>query len=218
MLEDKGTKFGRIIYLISDEPYDKIVYDGVKVPSLLNAYRHTLVANSYSKNLSLPGERIGFIAVNPEADGLELLLGGLVMCNRILGFVNAPAFIQRVLPKVLNAKVNVEEYKRKRDLLCDGLAAHGYEFTKPEGAFYLFPKTPDFRRCGVRAGPAEKKYPHGSRERLRRTRLLPDRLLRRRCHHRQLHEGLRRGHGALQEIATPWKRRRLTDTVRTGKQ
>jgi aspartate aminotransferase len=142
MLEDKGKKFGRIIHIISDEPYDKIVYDGVRVPSLLKAYRHSLIANSYSKTLSVPGERIGFIAVNPEADGLELLLGGLVMCNRMLGFVNAPAFIQRVLPKVLDAKVNVQEYKRKRDLLCEGLAAHGYEFTKPDGAFYLFPKTP----------------------------------------------------------------------------
>jgi aspartate aminotransferase len=142
LLEDKGKKFGRAIHLISDEPYDKIVYDGVKVPSLLKTYRNSLVANSYSKTLSVPGERIGFIAVNPGTDGLESLLGGLIMCNRMLGFVNAPAFIQRVLPKVLEAKVNVEEYKRKRDLLCEGLAVHGYEFTKPEGAFYLFPKTP----------------------------------------------------------------------------
>ena len=142
LLGDKGNKIGRAIYLVSDEPYDKIVYDGVKVPSLLKAYRNSLVANSYSKTLSIPGERIGFIAVNPEADSLDLLLGGLVMCNRTLGFVNAPAFIQRVLPKVLDVEVNVAEYRRKRDLLCDGLAACGYEFTKPEGAFYLFPKSP----------------------------------------------------------------------------
>ncbi len=142
LLEDKGKKFGQTIHLISDEPYDKIVYDGVKVPSLLKAYRHSLIANSYSKTLSIPGERIGFIAVNPAIDSLDLLLGGLVMCNRTLGFVNAPAFIQRVLPKVLDVEVNVEEYQRKRDLLCDGLAACGYEFTKPEGAFYLFPKSP----------------------------------------------------------------------------
>jgi aspartate aminotransferase len=142
LLEDKEKKIGHAIHLISDEPYDKIVYDGVKVPSLLKAYRNSLVANSYSKTLSIPGERIGFIAVNPEADSLDLLLGGLVMCNRTLGFVNAPAFIQRVLPKVLDVEVNVAEYRRKRDLLCDGLAACGYEFTKPEGAFYLFPKSP----------------------------------------------------------------------------
>ncbi len=142
LLEDKGKKFERAIHLISDEPYDKIVYDGMKVPSLLKAYRHSLIANSYSKTLSIPGERIGFIAVNPAIDSLDLLLGGLVMCNRTLGFVNAPAFIQRVLPKVLDVEVNVAEYQRKRDLLCDGLAACGYEFTKPEGAFYLFPKSP----------------------------------------------------------------------------
>lgn len=142
LLEDKGKKFGQAIHLISDEPYDKIVYDGMKVPSLLKAYRHSLIANSYSKTLSIPGERIGFIAVNPAIDSLDLLLGGLVMCNRTLGFVNAPAFIQRVLPRVLDVEVNVAEYQRKRDLLCDGLAACGYEFTKPEGAFYLFPKSP----------------------------------------------------------------------------
>jgi aspartate aminotransferase len=142
LLEDKGKKIGRAIHLISDEPYDKIVYDGVKVPSLLKAYRNSLVANSYSKTLSIPGERIGFIAVNPAVESLDLLLGGLVMCNRTLGFVNAPAFIQRVLPRVLDVEVNVGEYQRKRDLLCDGLAACGYEFTKPEGAFYLFPKSP----------------------------------------------------------------------------
>jgi len=142
LLEDKEKKIGHAIHLISDEPYDKIVYDGVKVPSLLKAYRNSLVANSYSKTLSIPGERIGFIAVNPAVDSLDLLLGGLVMCNRTLGFVNAPAFIQRVLPRVLDVEVNVGEYQRKRDLLCDGLAACGYEFTKPEGAFYLFPKSP----------------------------------------------------------------------------
>jgi len=142
LLEDRGKKFGRALYLISDEPYDKIVYDGVEVPSLLKAYRHSLMANSFSKTLSVPGERIGFIAVNPDSDGLGNLLSGLIMCNRMLGFVNAPAFIQRVLPKVLDVRVSVVEYQRKRDLLCDGLAAHGYEFTKPEGAFYLFPKSP----------------------------------------------------------------------------
>ena len=142
LLEDRGKKIGRAIHLISDEPYDKIVYDGISVPSLLKAYRHSLIANSYSKTLSIPGERIGFIAVNPATDSLDLMLGGLVMCNRTLGFVNAPAFIQRVLPRVLEVEVNVAEYQRKRDLLCEGLAACGYEFTKPEGAFYLFPKSP----------------------------------------------------------------------------
>ncbi len=142
ILVAKGRKLGRAIYLVSDEPYDKIVYDGVKVPSLLKVYRDSIIANSYSKTLSLPGERIGFIAVHPQAEAVETLLGGLIMCNRMLGFVNAPAFIQRVLPRVIGSQVNVEEYQRKRDLLCQGLAERGYPFVKPQGAFYLFPKTP----------------------------------------------------------------------------
>lgn len=142
ILSAKGKKLGRVIHVISDEPYDKIVYDGVKVPRLLKIYRESLIVSSYSKTLSIPGERIGFIAVHPQAEAVETLMGGFIMCNRVLGFVNAPAFIQRVLPKVLGARVSVEDYQRKRDLLCQGLAERGYDFVKPEGAFYLFPKTP----------------------------------------------------------------------------
>jgi aspartate aminotransferase len=142
ILVAKGRKLGRAIHLISDEPYDKIVYDGVKVPSLLKIYRESLIANSYSKTLSIPGERIGFIAVHPQAEAVETLLGGLIMCNRMLGFVNAPAFMQRVLPKLIGSRVSVEAYERKRDLLCQGLSERGYSFVKPQGAFYLFPKTP----------------------------------------------------------------------------
>ena len=138
----KGRKLGRVIHLLSDEPYDKIIYDGLKVPSLLKIYRESIIANSYSKSLSIPGERVGFIAVHPQAEDVETLLGGFIMCNRVLGFVNAPAFIQRVLPKVIGSRVNVGAYERKRDLLCQGLAERGYSFVKPQGAFYLFPKTP----------------------------------------------------------------------------
>jgi aspartate aminotransferase len=142
ILTEKGRKLGRAIYLISDEPYDQIVYDGAKIPSLLQIYRNSIIANSYSKTLSIPGERIGYIAVHPQTEAVETLIGGLVMCNRMLGFVNAPAFMQRVLPKMLESRVEVEEYHRKRDLLCHGLAERGYDFVKPRGAFYLFPKTP----------------------------------------------------------------------------
>ncbi|HOD34611.1 MAG TPA: pyridoxal phosphate-dependent aminotransferase [Syntrophales bacterium] len=142
ILVEKGRKLGRAIHLISDEPYDQIVYDGLKLPSLLRIYQNSIIANSFSKTLSLPGERIGFIAVHPATEAVETLVGGLVMCNRMLGFVNAPAFMQRVLPKMLASRVNVEEYQRKRDLLCRGLAERGYDFVKPGGAFYLFPKTP----------------------------------------------------------------------------
>lgn len=142
LLNDRGRALGKIIYLVSDEPYSEIVYDGIRVPSILKAYANSIIATSYSKSLSLPGERIGFIAVNPDILEVDEVISGMVLCNRILGFVNAPALMQRVIADIQGMRVDVGEYKRKRDLLCDGLAACGYEFHKPEGAFYLFPKTP----------------------------------------------------------------------------
>jgi aspartate aminotransferase len=142
LLREKSRALGKTIYLVSDEPYSEIVYDDIRVPSVLKAYADSLIATSYSKSLSLPGERIGFIAVNPEIFEIDEVVSGMVLCNRILGFVNAPALMQRVIADIQGMRVNVGEYKRKRDLLCDGLAACGYEFHKPEGAFYLFPKTP----------------------------------------------------------------------------
>jgi aspartate aminotransferase len=133
---------GRPVYLISDEPYRRIIYDSVKVPSVFAAYRDSFVVTSFSKDLSLAGERIGYIAVHPEISGKETILDGLVLCNRILGFVNAPALMQRAIPHLLETSVDVAVYQRRRDRLCDGLGAFGYEFIKPEGAFYLFPKSP----------------------------------------------------------------------------
>jgi aspartate aminotransferase len=142
LLEEKGRAYGKEIYLASDEPYRDIVYDGVNAPSILAVYKNSLIANSYSKSLSLPGERIGYLAVNPAISGLEEVMGGLIMYNRVLGFVNAPALMQRVVARMQDVKVNVAEYKRKRDLLCDGLSSAGYKLTKPEGAFYLFLRSP----------------------------------------------------------------------------
>jgi aspartate aminotransferase len=142
ILEEKGKEFERTIYLISDEPYRKIVYDDVTVPSIFNSYPESIIASSYSKDISIPGERIGFLAVNPGANFRHDLLGGMALANRILGFVNAPALMQRVVASVQGASVDISEYARKRDLLCDGLTACGYDFIKPGGAFYLFPKTP----------------------------------------------------------------------------
>ena len=112
------------------------------MPSILKAYANSVIATSYSKSLSLPGERIGFIAINPKIFEIDEVINGMVLCNRILGFVNAPALMQRVIAGIQGMLVDVSEYKRKRDLLCDGLAASGYDFRKPEGAFYLFPKSP----------------------------------------------------------------------------
>jgi aspartate aminotransferase len=142
MLERAGKKLGGDIYLISDEPYSKIVYDGVKVPSILQAYRNSLIVTSYSKDLSLPGERLGFIAVNPALVPLDTMMGGLIFCNRTLGFVNAPATMQRIVRHLQGVSVDLSFYKRKRDRLCDLLGGMGYQFHKPEGAFYLFPKAP----------------------------------------------------------------------------
>jgi len=142
VLNDKGKKTGRTIYLISDEPYRKIVYDGVKVPSIFNCYRESIIATSYSKDISIPGERIGYIAVNPEAVFKENLISGMTLANRILGFVNAPALMQRIIASIQGASVDISEYKRKRDILCNNLTECGYEFVRPYGAFYLFPKSP----------------------------------------------------------------------------
>ncbi|HPC03435.1 MAG TPA: pyridoxal phosphate-dependent aminotransferase [Syntrophales bacterium] len=142
LLRKKSREYGKIVYLLSDEPYREIVYDGVRVPSVFPAYENSIIATSYSKNLSIPGERIGFLAVHPGMTDFRKVMDALVLCNRILGYVNAPALMQRVIAKIHGVGVNVAEYRRKRDLLCDGLAAAGYRFEKPDGAFYLFPRTP----------------------------------------------------------------------------
>jgi len=142
LLERKASELNRELYLLSDEPYRDIVYDGAAVPGILASYRNSIMAMSWSKSLSIPGERIGYLAVNPGISDCEKLLKGLSLVTRILGFVNAPAFMQRVVARLQGVSVPVEEYRRKRDLLCDGLARAGYEVVKPEGAFYLFMKSP----------------------------------------------------------------------------
>lgn len=142
LLSEKSRQHGRTIYLISDEPYRDIVYDGVTVPPLFPAYADSLVVTSYSKTLSLPGERIGFVAVNPAAACRQELMDAMAFANRVLGFVNAPALMQRVVARIQGRHVEIGEYARKRDLLCRILADCGYDFIKPMGAFYLFPKSP----------------------------------------------------------------------------
>ncbi|MEJ2429967.1 MAG: pyridoxal phosphate-dependent aminotransferase [Deltaproteobacteria bacterium] len=142
LLAASRKKMGRTIYLVSDEPYRKIVYDGFEVPSIFEPYANSIVATSYSKDISLAGERLGYLAVNPQADEVEGLMGGLVLANRILGFVNAPALMQRVVTHLQGACVDVREYQARRDLFFQGLVDAGYELVKPRGAFYLFPKSP----------------------------------------------------------------------------
>ena len=142
LLEDRSRAYGKDIYLVSDEPYREIVFDGITVPSILSAYRNSIIASSYSKSLSLAGERIGYLAVNHAISDVEDVIGGLVLFNRTLGFVNAPALMQRVVAKIHGVTVDVDAYRRKRELLCNGLSSIGYEFIKPGGTFYLFPKAP----------------------------------------------------------------------------
>lgn len=142
LLTESSQKIRHPIYLISDEPYRKIVYDGMTVPSIFNIYRECFVVTSFSKDLSLPGERIGYAALNPEISDKGELRAGMVLCNRILGYVNAPALMQRAIVMLLEESVDVSQYQKKRDMLCEGLVACGYECRKPEGAFYLFPKSP----------------------------------------------------------------------------
>jgi aspartate aminotransferase len=142
ILAERSAAIGHEIYLISDEPYSEIVYDGATPPSILSAYPHSLIGSSYSKSLSLPGERLGYIAVSPAIADHDMVMNGLTLCNRILGFVNAPALMQRAITGLQGVKVDVEMYRKKRDLLCDGLASVGYRVVKPQGAFYLFLPTP----------------------------------------------------------------------------
>jgi aspartate aminotransferase len=142
LLDRKYRETGRRIYIISDEPYRKIAYDGVTVPSLMAMYSHTMLCTSYSKDLSLPGERIGYLAINPGCEDLNDLVSGATLCNRILGYVNANALMQRAVARLQGFSVDINVYQNRRDLLYKGLTEIGYEVEKPQGAFYLFPKAP----------------------------------------------------------------------------
>jgi len=142
ILEDKQKEYGHSIFLVSDEPYREIVYDQAVVPYLLNYYENTIVGYSYSKSLSLPGERIGYLVVHPNIEEVDSVMASLNVANRILGFVNAPSLFQRVVARTLGAEVDVTIYKKNRDVLYDHIRKVGFEALKPEGAFYLFMKTP----------------------------------------------------------------------------
>jgi aspartate aminotransferase len=142
LLEKVSKKFSRIIYLISDEPYRKIVYDGIRPPSIFDIYNESITATSFSKDLSLPGERIGYAAINPAISERDIVTAGMILSNRILGFVNAPALMQRAIPSLLDISVDISPYQKNRDILCEAMADLGYRFVKPQGAFYLFPETP----------------------------------------------------------------------------
>lgn len=142
VLRKHSAANGRVIYLISDEPYRFLNFDGVEIPSMFKAYDATVVIGSFSKNLSLAGERIGFIGVNPALENGQELMAGLIMCNRILGFVNAPVVAQKLILQCMDSEVDLNIYRRRRDKMAKVLKDAGLEFTMPRGAFYFFPKSP----------------------------------------------------------------------------
>lgn len=140
VLEKKEKEYGRAIYLIADEPYRELAYDGVKVPYLTKYYKDTIVGYSYSKSLSLPGERIGYLVMPTEIDDFDNVVQAASIANRILGYVNAPSLIQRTVARCLDAEVDVAAYDKNRELLYSSLIKLGYECIKPQGAFYMFVK------------------------------------------------------------------------------
>ena len=141
LIKAKSKEYRRPIYVISDEPYAKIAYD-VKVPNIFKYIDNAIIVTSHSKDLALPGERIGYAAASPNIEQVDVLVGAMVFCNRTLGYVNAPALMQRLVADLQRESVNIEEYREKRDILYNALVELGFEVIKPEGAFYLFPKSP----------------------------------------------------------------------------
>lgn len=142
ILEKKQEEFGSTIYLISDEPYRELAYDGVEVPYLTKFYKNTVVGYSYSKSLSLPGERIGYLVIPDELEDSETVIVAASIANRILGSVNAPSLMQKVIARCVDAEVDVAAYDKNRIALYEGLRECGFECIKPQGAFYLFVKSP----------------------------------------------------------------------------
>lgn len=142
MLYQKQEEYGTEIFIISDEPYRRLIYDGLPYPQIFPHYQNTIIVNSHAKDLGLPGERIGYIAVHPSYRCKEELVDGFIFCTRTLGFVNAPALMQHVVRSLQGLTVDISDYQRKRDYLYGRLTDLGYSVVKPQGAFYLFPKSP----------------------------------------------------------------------------
>lgn len=143
VMKAKEEEYRTSIVLISDEPYRELAYDGVEVPYVTPFYHNTVVCYSYSKSLSLPGERIGYLVIPDEMEDSKAVIAAATIANRVLGCVNAPSLMQRVIMRCIDEKVNVEAYDRNRNLLYNGLTGFGFECIRPEGAFYLFVKSPE---------------------------------------------------------------------------
>lgn len=157
LLEKYSNKYGNPIYLIADEPYRELVYDkSMKVPYVMNYYKYSIVCYSYSKSLSLPGERIGYIAVNNEIPEFSEVYAAVCGAGRALGFVCAPNLFQQLIKKVYNLTADVSVYKRNRDRLYSALKEYGFKVVKPDGAFYMFVKSPE--KSSVEFCERAKKY------------------------------------------------------------
>jgi aspartate aminotransferase len=142
VIEEKEKEFGTSIFILSDEPYVSIVYDGIELPNMLSIFKNCIVINSFSKSHALPGERIGYVAVSSRIDDVNTLMAAMITLNRTLGFVNAPALFQRVVADNLDVAVDTAFYQEKRDILYNHITSVGFECVKPSGAFYLFMKSP----------------------------------------------------------------------------
>ena len=144
VLRRASAKHGRPILLIADEPYRKLAYNGLTVPSVFAAYEYSMVGTSYAKDISLPGERLGYAAINPDMPqgDREALFGGMTTANRLLGYLGGPALMQQVMAELQGVSVDISLYERRRDMMVEGLRAAGYTLTVPDGAFYVFPKSP----------------------------------------------------------------------------
>ena len=142
IVADAEKRYGRAIYIVADEPYRFLNFDNADIPSVFEYFPHSVVIGSFSKSLSLAGERIGYIAANPAMEGIDDLMNGLILCNRILGFVNAPAVAQQILMECADAQVDLDVYRARRAAMAEVLTDAGIKFTMPKGAFYFFPKSP----------------------------------------------------------------------------
>ena len=142
LLDRKSEQFGSDIFLVSDEPYRKIIYDDQQYPFPQQAYRRTITVTSHAKDLGLAGDRIGYLALHPEYENGTELLDAFIFCNRVLGFVNAPAIMQHLVRNLQDVTIDIADYQAKRDYLYAVLTDAGYRVRKPEGAFYMFPESP----------------------------------------------------------------------------
>ncbi len=142
ILEKKQAEYGTSIYLFSDEPYREIAFNGIEIPYVPNFYKNTIVGYSYSKSLSLPGERIGYLVINNGLDDFENTIEAMSVATRIMGFVNAPSLMQKVVAKCLGQTSDVSVYEENKKILYKALTEYGYECVEPGGTFYMFPKCP----------------------------------------------------------------------------